>query len=872
MATLKLLSSNLRTRPVRTGLTVASVALAVSLVVAVTSGYTSAEGVLFNYLSSVFGSTDVQVTHGTDWRKGMPSSVVDRMRADPLVATAFGRIEAEIGLLDKDGKYIQAVAAELVGVDRPVDDDIARMALAGGKWFDTRTGDVAVIDQRCAELLKVGVGGTIILPAPGDQKRPFKVVGICNKPGFFADKVSSVYVPLETAELLTGRKNEHTRAMVRLHAPAKAGEFVDRWAPLVKAVDTDLRLKSAKDLRKEMDKNIQGMHTLSMLGGAVSLVSAAFIVFSTLSMGVAERQRTLAMLRAIGAVRGQVARLVLAEGVGLTLAGALLGVPLGLFWAWLLTKWRADFFTSGLVVDPAGIWMGIIGAGVAALVAGIIPAFTASRVSPLEAMTPLARPASFRVAIACFFIGLCGVAFDTVSIYLSGASADVKFIAHFAVGLPGIFVGAFLIAPLLVRATDLLLAKPVARLLRVQPRLLRQQLSGAGTWRAAGTAAALMVGLAVLVVLQTVGHTMLSGWKLPTKFPDLFVYIPNQRIPVTDMPRLREIKGIKDGQVTPLVIGTPGLGETMSALSIALIPDSTMFVGIEPDKALDMMELEFREGSAAAAKEALKTPGHLIVTEEFRVLKNLHVGDKLSLMTLKGKRDFTICGVVWSPGIDVMVQMFDLRGSMETRSVFTVFGSLDDARDQFGWNSAFLLAANMEQTADRDGLLKQIKEQLGDRGWKAGDTRKIKREIVAGFDRALFLISTIAFAAMAVAALGVMNTLMASVRSRQWQFGILRAIGVTRDQLLRLVLAEALLLAFVGVALGLGVGLLLSVNAMGLSRVTIGYVPPLAIPWGMLAFGTGLILTLSLLASLWPALTVARAQPLALLQAGRSAA
>jgi putative ABC transport system permease protein len=123
---------------------------------------------------------------------------------------------------------------------------------------------------------------------------------------------------------------------------------------------------------------------------------------------------------------------------------------------------------------------------------------------------------------------------------------------------------------------------------------------------------------------------------------------------------------------------------------------------------------------------------------------------------------------------------------------------------------------------------------------------------------------------MAVAALGVTNTVMASVRSRQWQFGILRSIGVTRGQLVRLVLAEALLLGIVGCALGLTMGYLMSVNAMGLNRYLLGYVTELTPPWGMIGIGVGIILTVSLLASLWPAASVARSQPLTLLQSGRA--
>jgi putative ABC transport system permease protein len=113
---------------------------------------------------------------------------------------------------------------------------------------------------------------------------------------------------------------------------------------------------------------------------------------------------------------------------------------------------------------------------------------------------------------------------------------------------------------------------------------------------------------------------------------------------------------------------------------------------------------------------------------------------------------------------------------------------------------------------------------------------------------------------------------MASVRSRRWQFGILRSIGATRGQLLRLVLAEAALLGLVGCGLGLTAGALMSLDARGFSHLAIGVVPPISVPWGIIAIGTGIVMVLTILASLWPATSVARAEPLSLLQAGRASA
>jgi putative ABC transport system permease protein len=240
-------------------------------------------------------------------------------------------------------------------------------------------------------------------------------------------------------------------------------------------------------------------------------------------------------------------------------------------------------------------------------------------------------------------------------------------------------------------------------------------------------------------------------------------------------------------------------------------------------------------------------------------------------MTQHGLKDFIICGVVWSPGIDVMVSMFDLRGSIEQRTAMTVFGSLADAKKEFGWDEAFLFAANLEMGLDKEELLKQVRQQVGEKGWKAGDVRKIKYDIEEGFRKILNLLSIVAFAAMAVAAMGVTNTVMASVRSRQWQFGILRSIGVTRSQLLGLVVAEALLLGVVGAAMGVAAGFLMAHNGISMSREIIGYFPAMAIPWGSIVLGICITLAITLLASLWPAASVARAQTLGLLQSGRAA-
>src|SRR4051812_38176566 len=122
----KLALSNLSTRKVRTALTLAAVAVSVSLVVAVTSGYTSAEGAIYKFLVTYMGSIDVQISHKTDSRQGIKEDLLKEVSKDPAIQTIYGRLETETAMLDAEGKTIMARAAQLIGIDRPADVDIVR--------------------------------------------------------------------------------------------------------------------------------------------------------------------------------------------------------------------------------------------------------------------------------------------------------------------------------------------------------------------------------------------------------------------------------------------------------------------------------------------------------------------------------------------------------------------------------------------------------------------------------------------------------------------------------------------------------------------------------------------------------------------------
>jgi putative ABC transport system permease protein len=140
----------------------------------------------------------------------------------------------------------------------------------------------------------------------------------------------------------------------------------------------------------------------------------------------------------------------------------------------------------------------------------------------------------------------------------------------------------------------------------------------------------------------------------------------------------------------------------------------------------------------------------------------------------------------------------------------------------------------------------------------------------ATFKDLLLLVAVVPFSAMLIASLGVTNTIMASIRTRRWQLGVLRSIGLTQSQLVRLIFSEALLVGIVACGLGCTAGGLMSIDAHQLSFTMTGFNMPISVAWNYVAAGALIVVSVAVIAAAWPAISVAKAEPLFLLQGGRS--
>jgi len=290
MAVSKITWSSLLSRKARLILTVLAIGLSVSLVIAVTSGYSSAEAAVIRYFAEFMGSTDIKVSKEVGQPGNIKEGIVDALNRDRDVRMAVGRLETDTGIVDINGKPIlghELQTATLIGVKLPQDAEIQLLKMESpesGEWFKGEAGEFAVIDQEASNLLKAGVGDFILIPATPTPLK-LKVTGVVHKPAIMATLQQTIYVPLRTLQKLRKNEGELTSVLIDLKANVDADAFAARWKPIMSKQSPPLKMSTARESRKDIDKYMDSMRFLSYMGGAVSMLAAMFIVFSTLSMG-----------------------------------------------------------------------------------------------------------------------------------------------------------------------------------------------------------------------------------------------------------------------------------------------------------------------------------------------------------------------------------------------------------------------------------------------------------------------------------------------------------------------------------------------------------------------------------------------------------
>ena len=782
----------------------------------------------------------------------VPESLLRRVRRLPDVQTAAGSVMSERGvkLLDARNEPIGAKNTEAIAIG--VDTSQPRfnpLHLVTGRWANG-PGQV-VLDKATAKKQHLAAGDTVGVAAAGGGGARYRVTGIAKYGD--VDSLGGAMLAVFTvpvAQQLTGKAGQLDTISLAARKGVAPERLVREVAPML---PPSAQVKRASDQAKsdaaDVDEFMKFFQYFLLAFAAIALFVGSFVIFNTLSITVAQRAREFATLRTMGASRRQVMRSVLLEGaiVGVlaSAAGLALGLGLAKGLTALMRALQLQLPQAATVFAPRTAIVSMsVGIAITVL-ATIVPALRATRVPPIAAVREGAAVPPSRLgakasglAVATVVVALAALA---VGSFASGLSTGATLLT-LGGGVLALFVGVAMVAPALVRPMAAVLGAPARRLGGSAGALARGNATR-NPARTASTAAALMIGLALVTVVATLGaglrHSVRSS--LDDQIRADYVVTSQTGLPAA---------ATKSGLPTSL----PGVGTAAVVLDDrARVGDSDTGVdGVDPEAIARTYDFRWTHGSSDAALARLGDDG-AIVKKSFADKHHLHVGSAIAMTGPSGRRlTVHVRGVYAPPAFDKIQPV--LAPVFVSRTAFTATFPRPQLRYAF-------VRVDRAPSPEAMGAFRQALRRLP--GTKVQTKDAWVSEQAAGINTMLNLLYVLLALSIVVSLFGMVNTLILAVFERTRELGMLRAIGMSRRQVRRMVRHESTITALIGAGLGLPVGLFLAaIVTRALSEQGLAFAIPVA---SLAAFVVAAVVA-GLVAAVAPARRAARLDVLHALQ------
>jgi putative ABC transport system permease protein len=852
---------NLTAKRGRTTLMIGAVALAASLIVAMSCAMKSVQQSMEFGLERILGAADARIIHQFGGR--FDEAILEEVLTWPQVEHAAGRLFGSLTLVhadqrrDADGRILR-LTPSAIGVDFEIERRFRELTLIAGR-MPVELHEI-LLDAIAAEELEAGVGDELLLQRFGEPIA-FTVAGIYQRERLIG-MIQRAQIRLDRTLLAeaTGFTGQLSSIAIQLEERADVVAFCARHEH---ELPDALTLEPAEMARAGFDRRIEASQLGIIVMTVLTFMCAAFIIVTAMTSSVIERQREMAMMRSIGASRAQLIVSQLIFGLFVGAIGAALGVPLGIGIAGALVWWFDEFLIGGLALHATGIVLGTAGAALAGLLAAAYPAWEAGRVSPLEAMSRRARPVrKFGIIVTSLF-GLALIVAQLV-LFITPESPEAVFYSYVYVGLPVMHIGYFILAVPMLLLVIALISRPVSRLLLLPADMLGQS-ARSTPYRNGFTAGALMVGISILVSTWSGGQSLMHDWLGKIEFADGFAYHPTgirpeQQRAIAQLPFVEAYCPIS---YLPLRV----IGQRVFGVE-GVSPANVVAVGFDPEVFFAVNAVEWLQGEEQHAIRRLKEGDAVIVAERFLIARGISVGQTITLGAGRVERDFEIVGVVSSAGLDIATQVFGVRSAYMEYAVSTVFLDFDAVATHFDNRDAYLMQLNIAGDIADDEVRDAISEVAPGVRFRSG------RWIIETINRVAVTLlaaqSAIAFIALFLACFGVGNVIIANIHSRRHEYGVLRAAGAQRGLLVRLILGEAGLIAVTGAVVGTALGLHLSWIGAIFYRDYAGIPLQVTIPVTPALIGWLILIVMALLVALPAALSIMRCTPSALLAVGRN--
>jgi putative ABC transport system permease protein len=763
---------------------------------------------------------------GEEIQPPFPAATVPTVAAVDGVAEAVGVAAADgARVIGADGKVLTSMGPPRLGSNWTGESELVRLREGRGPAAD----DEIVVNAYVAKQAGLAVGDRVGV-LTRQPKQEFTLVGVF---GYSGDRdtlggVQEVMFTEPVAQrLMLGDSGVYSSISVRAADGVSHAELRDRVAA---ALGPQYQVKTGAQLAEESAAGIQeglGFFNNILLGFAgVALFVGVFLILNTFSIIVAQRTRELALLRAMGASRRQVITSVLVEAVVIGLLAAALGLAAGIGVGFGLAYLFATF-AGGLALAPVGVPLAAVVSSVVVgvvvtVVAAVLPALRASRIPPVAAMQEVATPDRplTRITVAGALIGAAGAALLGVGLYADVGSPLILILTGVLVS----FIGIALLTPLVSRPVVSVLGRLFSWSL---PGRLGRLNSGRNPRRTAITAAALMVGIALVT-----GVTV-----------------------VMDSAKVSLSKQAEDTIKAQVVISGEQSGPRPPSFDPAVLDRAAAIPGVRAAAGLwnDQAVVNGERTYVNATDDLARLADAYGAAPATGTLATLKPG-QVAVSTQRG----------WPLGTELTVQL--ARGEAEA---YTVVATYDEkalpgsillpaaATARFGVPQPLFGFVRLTDGTPVEAVLPQVKALVADSPEvSATDRSAFVAQQASQFDMIITMVQILLALAILIAVLGVVNTLALSVLERTRELGLLRAVGLGRGQTMRMVTVEAVVIsvfgALLGVAVGAGLGsaVTTALNGEGITE--------LVLPWTRM--GTYLVLAglVGVIAAVLPAIRAAR--------------
>ncbi|MCX5198893.1 ABC transporter permease [Streptomyces sp. NBC_00249] len=761
---------------------------------------------------------------------GISQQTLEKIKAVKGVDSVSGRVTGFAGVGDENGKLIGSGWANAGSNFAPVKDGKdPRYTFTDGSG-PVRDDQVA-LDKDSAAKGGYKTGDKIRVATNGPVKE-FTLSGVfTTEDGAVNAGGSLVLFDTKIAQELYLQPGFYSELSVAAKAGATADQLLADIKPLLgESSNARTGAALAAEQAKFIEKAMQGMSQGLLIFAGVSLFVGIFLIYNTFTMLIAQRTKELALLRAVGAHRGQVKRSVLAEaavvGAVSSVIGLVSGIGLAVAMRSAMDLFDAKIPAGALIIAPTTVVAALVIGVVVTMLAAWLPARRTAKIAPVAAMGSAHLPATMKSLVLRNSIGSV-LAVVGVGLVLLGAGQKSDGRTTIAGGAFFLIIGLFVLLPMLSRPVIALIRPLLEKVFGVSGKLAALN-AVRNPRRTAVTAASLTIGLTLVTAMSVIGITVgqaVDKASVQNIKADYKVTMAGEgmNLDKSVLPALAKGKGVT--AVSPKTMEYVKLGGGHQGVN-----------GVDPAALPQVLTVRTTAGDLASLGQ-----GKLMVSAEEAKKKGLAVGSSLDVQYDDGQKGKLQVGALFENKGQLSDYVLDnkiLASHNEMQYLPEVLVKTDGGSSK----------ANQQSVIDALGKNPAV---------KVSTQEEIRNEMAGEMNMALNVMYGLLGMALIIAVLGVVNTLAMSVYERQQEIGMLRAVGLDRGKVKNMIRLEAVVISLFGAVLGIGVGVFL---AWAGGRTIAGAIPgyELVIPFDRIGIFFALAGLVGVLAAMWPARSAAR--------------